>query len=97
MIVKITYMDNEDEIKKIASVSNIDDAKVRKMHRRGNYMSMLESFDALRVKFMYDELSEEEARKFIVYIKYFLKNGHSEALRLQCYYLHKKFIQGQGI
>lgn len=88
---------DENNLISINPVTDIDDAKVKRMHRRGNYITMLEAFDALKIKFMYDELTESEARKFIVYIKYFLKNGHSEAIRLQCHYLHKRFIKGQGI
>lgn len=88
---------DENNLISINPITDIDEAKVKRMHKRGNYFNMLDSFDTLMVKFMHDKLTKEEARRFIVYIKYFLKNGHSEALKLKCHYMHKKFIEGQGI
>lgn len=85
----------EDEI--VSNVTHIDDAKVNKLVKRGHYFSILEAFDVLRIKFSYDTLNQEEARQFMVYIKYLIKNGHSEALRLQCKYIHDKYIKSQGL
>jgi len=81
----------------IDNVTDIDDGRIRRLRENGNYISMLERFDLLRVKFIYDTLDKEEATNFVTLVKYFKENGHSEALKLTCFYIHKKYIEGKGL
>lgn len=84
-----------DEI--LNNVTHIDEGRIQKMVERGHYFSLLERFDILRIKFMYDDLQKEEAIQFVTLCKYLIKNGHSESLRLSCSYMHKKYMQKQGL
>lgn len=58
---------------------------------------MLERFDILRIKFVYDKLATDEAKEFVLLIKYLKINGHNESIRLTCKYLYDKYIEGKGI
>ena len=84
---------SENEDKKDDNTYSLDEAKLKKMHMRGHYNSMLEDFDKLLIKLSYDTLTKEEALKFVTYIKYFKQYGHSEAMRLRCDYLYKKYVE----
>jgi hypothetical protein len=80
------------------NVVSIDDGRLKRLADRGHYNSLLEKFDILRIKFIYDDLkSKEEAIQFVTLCKYLLKFGHSESLRLNCHYMYKKYIQKQGL
>lgn len=79
------------------NITSIDKGRIKKLKEKGHYFSMLERFDVLQVKFIYDTLSKEEAIQFITYCKYFMENGHSEAFRLRCFYIHKKYMEKQGL
>ena len=83
--------------KKEIPISNIEDAIIKKMHVKGHYPSMLERFDILRIKFIYDKLDSEEAKEFILLIKYLKLYGHSESIKLTCHYLWEKYIRDKGI
>jgi hypothetical protein len=83
--------------KKDPQILDMDEAIIKRMHVKGNYIAILERFDVLRIKFIYDKLDPKEARNFMLLIKYLMKNGHSEAVRLNCHYLHKKYIESQGL
>ena len=91
-----------DELEKdiqaiLDNVTNIDEGRVRRLQKRGHYFTLLEQFDVLRVKFIYDNLDKDEARKFVTLCKYFKINGHSESLRLTCHYIHKRYMDKQGL
>lgn len=79
------------------NITSLDKGRIKRLKERGHYFSMLEKFDVLQVKFIYDTLTKEEAINFITYCKYFMENGHSEAFRLRCYYIHKKYMEKQGL
>lgn len=81
----------------IDNVVNIDQGRVKRLKEKGHYFTLLETFDVLRVKFIYDDLNKDEARNFVTLCKYFKDNGHSEALRLTCFYLYKRYIEKQGL
>lgn len=83
--------------KKEADILNLDEAILKRMHTKGNYYAILERFDTLRIKFIYDKLDPKEARDFMIYIKYLKVNGHSEAIRLNCHYLYEKYIKSQNL
>lgn len=81
----------------IDNVVNIDEARIQRLKERGHYFTLLEQFDVLRVKFIYDSLDEDEARSFVTLCKYFKENGHSESLRLTCFYIFKRYMEKQGL
>ena len=81
----------------ISNITNIDEGRIKRLADKGHYFSLLEAFDILRIKFIYDDLNKEEAIRFITLCKYFIKNAHSESLRLTCFYMHKKYMQKQGL
>jgi hypothetical protein len=90
--------DIKNEIQDIIdNVINIDEGRVKRLKERGHYFTLLEQFDVLRIKFIYDQLDKDEARNFVTLCKYFKDNGHSESLRLTCHYIHKKYIEKQGL
>lgn len=90
--------DTKSELDDILNnVINIDEGRVKRLKERGHYFTMLEQFDVLRVKFIYDTLDADEARNFITLCKYFKESGHSESLRLTCHYIYKKYIEKQGL
>lgn len=93
-------MSDEDKVELeeiLNNVTNIDDGRIKRLADKGHYGSLLERFDILRIKFIYDDLQKDEAIQFITLCKYFTKNGHSESLRLNCHYMCKKYIQKQGL
>ena len=81
----------------ISNISNIDDARIKRLVRKGNYYGVLEEFEKLRLKFIYDALTKEEAINFITYCKYVMSNGQTEITRLSAYYLYKKYIEGKEL
>jgi hypothetical protein len=88
----------KDELQElINNVINIDEGRIKRLKERGHYLTLLEQFDVLRVKFIYDQLTKEEARNFVTLCKYFKDNGHSESLKLTCHYLYKKYMERQGL
>lgn len=92
--------DINDEIQKIIdNVVSIDEGRIKRMEEKGHYYLLLEKFDVLRVRFIYDaeSLSKDEARDFVTLCKYFKKNGHSESLRLTCHYIYKRYMEKQGL
>jgi hypothetical protein len=81
----------------LSNVVSIDEGRIKKLVDKGHYISLLERFDVLRIKFVYDDLQREEAINFITLCKYFIKHGHTESLRLSCSYMYKKYMQKQGL
>jgi hypothetical protein len=88
---------SEDNKDKPNNVVELDESRIKRLTTKGHYVSMLEQFDILRIKFLYDQLEKEEAIKFITLCKYFMRYGHNESIRLNCHYIYKKYIEGQGI
>jgi hypothetical protein len=81
----------------ITNVVSIDEGRIKRMEEKGHYYLLLERFDVLRIRFIYDSLDKDEARDFVTLCKYFKKNGHSESLRLTCHYIFKKYMEKQGL
>jgi hypothetical protein len=88
--------DDIDDLE-LDNITSIDEARLRKLKHKGNYYTMLERFELLRIKFIYDTLDKEEAVNFVTLLKYFKEFGHSESFRLSCFYLYKKYVKGKGI
>lgn len=79
------------------NIVDMDDLRVKRLTNRGHYISLLEQFDLLRVKFMYDQLSKQEALRFVTLCKYFMEHGHSESLKLTCKYIYKRYMESYGL
>lgn len=78
--------------------SHIDLARIKRMKVRGHQWSMLEEFEILRVKFIYGKLEDkQETTRFVTLIKYFMENGPSEAMRLNCKLMYEKYIEKYGL
>lgn len=76
------------------NITHLDKGRVSKLERNGHYYSLLEEFDLLKSKLIYNySMDTREAHRLVTLIKYFLKNGHSEAFKLQVRYLHDKYIK----
>lgn len=90
-------MDKKEDMETLAQVTNIDEARIQRLGLKGNYVGILEAFEILRLKFVYDTLTKEESINFITYCKYIMRNGHSEVVRLSAHYLYKKYIEGKDI
>lgn len=83
--------DNNNPMKNIVS---IDEAKLRKMKRNGNTMAMLERFEMLRLKLLYDQqMDSEEARDLVLLTKYFMENGPTEPFRFSCKLMYEKYMK----
>jgi len=79
-------------------VSHIDQARIRRMKERGHQMSMYEEFEILRLKFIYGKLEDkQETTRFVTLIKYFMENGPSEAMRLNCKFMYEKYVEKFGL
>jgi hypothetical protein len=73
---------------------SIDSAKIKRLKERGHIGSMLEEFELLRLKLLYEEpMNKQEASKLVTLTKYFMDNGPSEAFRLSCKFLYEKYIK----
>lgn len=90
-------MDKKEDMEKMAEVTNIDEARIQRLGLKGNYVGILEAFEILRLKFVYDTLTKEESINFITYCKYIMRNGHSEVVRLSAHYIYKKYIEGKEV
>lgn len=87
--------DNKEEKKNVIS---LDDKRVERLTQRGHYFTMLEKFELLRLKFVYnDEMTKQEALSFITMCKYFAKYGHSEPFRYSCEQILKRYIEPHGL
>lgn len=84
-----------DDTKKITF---LDDKRVDHLTTKGHYLTMIEDFETLRLKLIYDdELSKKEAIRLVTLTKYFLRYGHSEAFKLSCKYLYERFMEPFGL
>lgn len=80
------------------NVFDIDEARIKRMRQNGHTSSMLEEFEMLRLKLVYDKpLDKQEATKLVTYIKYFMVNGPSEPFRLNCKLLYERYVQPYGL
>lgn len=86
--------DKKTEENQLDNVSSIYDAKIRRLRERGHLITMLEEFEILRLKLMYDqEMSKEEGIKLVTLTKYFIENGPTEAFRLSCKLMYEKYMK----
>jgi hypothetical protein len=91
--------DPENELEVIQNnVSSIDDRRISRLLERGNLYSIIEEYEILRLKLLYDkELTKVEAIRLVTLCKYLMDNGPSEAFRLSCQYLYERYIKKFGL
>lgn len=78
----------------VSNVVEIVDARIQRMRERGHLISMYEEFEILRIKFIYDDLKDrQDAIRFMTLLKYFMENGPSEAMRLNCKYMYERYVK----
>lgn len=88
-----------DDIKKtetedLTNVVSLDKAKIKRLKRHGHLGTMLEEFEILRLKLLYDQdMDKQEATKLVTLTKYFIENGPTEAFRLSCKLLYEKYMK----
>lgn len=92
-----------DDIKKpetedLTNVVSIDKAKIERLRRHGHLGTMLEEFEILRLKLLYDqEMDKQEATRLVLLTKYFVENGPTEAFRLSCKLMYEKYMKPFGL
>lgn len=77
-------------------VLSIDNKRVERLAERGHYVSMMEEYEVLRLKFLHEDkgaLSKQEAIRLSTLTKYMMKYGHSEPYKLSCKYFYEKYIK----
>lgn len=88
-------MSNKEEKTNVVS---IDEARIDKMKKNGHYYSMVEQFEMLRLKFLYnDEMTKQEGIDFVTYLKYFSIYGHSESFKYSCKKMLEKYVEPSGL
>lgn len=89
---------NKKTEESIDNLINIDKAKIQRLKQRGHQTSMLEEFEILRLKLLYDqEMDKKEATRLVLLTKYFMENGPSEAFRLSCKLMYDKYMLPYGL
>ena len=80
------------------NVVSIDKAKIQRLKQRGHLMTMLEEFEILRLKLLYDQdMEKQEATRLVLLTKYFIDNGPTEAFRLSCRLMYEKYMKPFGL
>lgn len=80
------------------NVFSLDDAKIQRLKEKGHLSSMLEEFEILRLKLLYDqEMSKQEATKLVTLTKYFMEHGPTEAFKLSCKFMYDKYMKPFGL
>lgn len=79
-------------------LSELDEARIRKLERYGHLPSLYEEFETLKAKLVYGkDMDKQEAMRCVLLIKYFIKHAPSESYRIHVQYLYDKFIKGHNL
>lgn len=82
----------------LSNVVSIDKAKIDRLRRHGHLGTMLEEFEILRLKLLYDQdMDKQEAIKLVTLTKYFIENGPTESFRLSCKLMYEKYMKPYGL
>lgn len=96
-------MSDKDEEKRIVevvgdNVLSLDNKRISRLVERGNIYGIIEEYEILRLKLIYDkEISKVEAIRLVTLCKYLMDNGPSEPFRLSCKYLYERYIKKYGL
>jgi len=90
-----------DDIKDnpLENLTTLDAARIKRLKIKGNYYSLVDEFEQLRLKFNYEpsKMEKNEAIRFITLCKFFIESGHSESFKLHCKYIYEKYIGKFGL
>jgi transcriptional regulator len=76
------------------NVTHLDKRRIEKLERNSSYFPLLEEFDTLRAKLIYNKrMSSDEAVRLVTLVKYFLKHAHNEAFRIHVEHIYDKYIK----
>lgn len=85
---------NKSNTEELSNVISIDRAKIERLKQYGHVGTMLEEFEILRLKLIYDQdMDRDEATKLVILTKYFMENGPTEAFRLSCKLMYEKYMK----
>lgn len=77
-----------------SNVINIDKFRVERLKQKGHLGTMLEEYEILKLKLLYDQdMNKQEATKLVTLTKYFIEHGPTEAYRLSCKLLYQKYME----
>ena len=89
---------SEKDDPNIKNIMHIDEARLRRMSKKGHTLSMLEEYEMLKLKFLYSKLDDRiEAMRLVTLCKYFMEKGPTELIRLSSSLFYDKYINGKGI
>lgn len=75
-------------------VTHIDRQRVKRLEQKGHYFSLVEEFDVLRAKLIYNKhMDKKEAIRLVYLVKYFLKHAHNEAFRIHVQHIYDRYIK----
>lgn len=81
-----------------SNVLSFEAAKIKRLRMKGHQMTMIEEFEILRMKLMYNQdMTKEEAIKLVTLTKYFMENGPTETFRYSCKMIYEKYMKPQGL
>jgi len=79
-------------------ITHIDDMRIRKLREKGHIQSMIEEYEILRLKFLYEKsMTKQEAVRLVTLCKYFMDNGPSESFRYSCKLMYQKYMEGHKL
>jgi hypothetical protein len=88
----------KDTVEDLSNVVSLDKAKIDRLKQRGHLGTMLEEFEILRLKLLYDQdMDKQEATRLVTLTKYFIEYGPTEAFRLSCKLMYEKYMKPFGL
>jgi hypothetical protein len=81
-----------------SNIINIDTIKLKRLHEKGHLPTMVDQYQLLRTKFIYNkDMTKEEALQFVTLVKYFMHFSPSEALKIDAEYMFTNYIEPYGL
>lgn len=83
----------------LTNLSEIDAARIKRLKVKGHYVTLIDEYEQLRLKFMYEPsaMRQQEAIRFVTLCKFFMENGHSDSFKLHCKYIYERYIGKFGL
>jgi len=84
--------------KEIHNVTHIDEKRIERLAQKGHYVALLEEFESLKLKFIYNkDMDKKEATKLVTLCKYFMRHAHNEPLKLSAEFFYDKYIKKHNL
>lgn len=82
----------------LRSLSHLDDKRIEKLAYAGHYVSLLEEFEKLKLKFAYNkQMTKKEAARLVTLCKYFMRYAHNEPIQLSAQYFYERYIENYNL